>query len=121
MSTHPTSKANLNKRIRINSIFGNYLNYYTKRSGQNNGSNELDSRLQLIPKDWLENQVILDVGTNSGLISIQVAQSFNPIKVIGVDIDDKLIKLAQKQGKDIHYFNEFLFCLLKDVCCFFLY
>lgn len=73
-------------------VHGNYLAYYQKRRF------DRDERLALLPKEWLEGKVILDVGCNSGVVDIEMAQTFNPAMVIGVDIDEALIKLAMKQS-----------------------
>lgn len=94
-----------NKRIKkdsnnsINSnkpIHGNYKGYYNKRGG---AKEEGDSRFELIPKEWLKNKLILDVGCNIGLTTIELALKFQPKNVQGCDIDPNLIKSASKQGK----------------------
>ena len=73
-------------------IHGNYLGYYHKRRFSS------DERLALIPLHWLQGKVVLDVGCNAGVVDIEIAQRFNPKSVVGVDIDEVLVKLAQQQG-----------------------
>lgn len=47
---------------------------------------------------------VLDIGCNTGLITIQIAQRFHPYRVTGVDIDEDLIAGAQRQGMFAHIF-----------------
>lgn len=71
---------------------GNYKNYYQKRKPSVHG----DARLAVIPPAWLKGARVLDVGCNSGVVTIELAQKFAPARVTGVDIDDTLIAAARK-------------------------
>ncbi|ESR64481.1 hypothetical protein CICLE_v100092681mg, partial [Citrus x clementina] len=64
--------------------FGNYKNYYGYRIGQ--GLNE-DPRFKVLKKEWFEGKDCLDIGCNSGIITIQIAQKFNCRSILGIDID----------------------------------
>jgi 7SK snRNA methylphosphate capping enzyme len=77
-------------------IHGNFFGYYTRRWAD---PNELDPRLALLPKEWIEGKKVLDVGCNSGMVTVEIAQRFQPWRVTGVDIDDELIRLAKRHGE----------------------
>lgn len=74
---------------------GNYRGYYSKRGAVNTS---LDTRLSLIPREWVQHKRCLDVGCNAGKVTSQLASTYAPYKVTGVDIDDVLVGLAKKQA-----------------------
>lgn len=74
---------------------GNYRGYYSKRK---TSRLELDPRLAILPPEWFHNARVLDVGCNSGVVTVEVGQRFRPARVTGVDIDDALIGQARKYG-----------------------
>ncbi|BGP34900.1 hypothetical protein JCM10296v2_006724 [Rhodotorula toruloides] len=71
---------------------GNYQGYYERRK---TARDEPDERLALIPQDWVTGKKLLDVGCNTGAVSVELAQRFSPAKVVGVDIDPGLIRQAK--------------------------
>ena len=73
--------------------YGNYNRYYGYR---NSGSFASDSRLKLMKKEWFEGKTALDIGCNTGQVTIEIARKFNPKTILGVDIDESLIKTAKK-------------------------
>ena len=73
--------------------YGNYTRYYGYR---NNGSFASDSRLKLMKREWFEGKVVLDIGCNTGQVTIEMARTFNPKKICGIDIDGELIRIAKK-------------------------
>ena len=73
--------------------YGNYTRYYGYR---NNGSFASDSRLKLMKKEWFEGKSVLDIGCNTGQVTIEMARTFNPKKICGIDIDGELIRIAKK-------------------------
>ena len=94
--------------------YGNYNQYY----GYRNPGNIEDLRLQYFKNCWFEDKEVLDIGCNigrsycytimkhikiliSGHITISIAKNFSPIKSVGIDIDKKLIQIANKNIK--HY------------------
>lgn len=81
-SSHPAPKA----------IHGNYLNYYERR---NVDPSLPDSRLSLIPRDWIKGKKVLDVGSNAGQVTIELARDYEAGKVTGVDIDKDLTRKAK--------------------------
>jgi len=72
--------------------YGNYNQYY----GYRNPGKIEDGRLQYFKKAWFEDKDVLDIGCNIGHITISIAKNNKPSKVVGVDIDKKLIEIARK-------------------------
>lgn len=73
--------------------YGNYNRYYGYR---NSGSFASDSRLKLMKKEWFEGKAVLDIGCNTGQVTIEIARKLNPKTILGIDIDGGLIKTAKK-------------------------
>ncbi|KAI0311445.1 Bicoid-interacting protein 3-domain-containing protein [Amylostereum chailletii] len=74
-------------------IYGNYRNYhgyYYRHPGPS------DPRLSLLPQGLLVNARILDVGCNEGWVS---CQTWGAQRVVGVDIDDVLVRAAWKRRR----------------------
>ncbi|KAI0677041.1 Bin3-domain-containing protein [Trametes maxima] len=74
-------------------IHGNYHGYYNKRPATD------DPRLALLPNDLFQGRRVLDVGCNEGFVTCEVAQRLGATRVVGVDIDDTLIRLAWKHRR----------------------
>jgi len=72
--------------------YGNYNQYY----GYRNPGKIEDIRLQYFKSAWFEEKDVLDIGCNIGHITISVAKNNKPSKIVGVDIDKKLIDIARK-------------------------
>lgn len=79
---------------------GNYQGYYERRK---TARDEPDERLALIPQDWVKGKKVLDVGCNTGAVSVELAQRFGPAKVVGVDIDPGLIRQAKTFGSSARF------------------
>lgn len=77
--------------------YGNYNRYYGYR---NNGGQE-DPRLKVMQPFWLDGKDVLDIGCNVGHFTLSLARGFSPRKVIGLDIDGRLIKAARRNVR--HY------------------
>jgi len=93
---------NINKKPRKNKskfIYGNYNSYY----GYRQQKNMKDSRLTLMEKEWFQGKKCLDIGCNVGTLTIEIASSYSPSSIIGIDIDEKLI---QKASNILHNKNE---------------
>lgn len=90
MTTTTATVTQKRKRKEV-AVFGNYRNYYGYRIGQNL---EEDPRLKAMKKEWFEGKDCLDIGCNSGVITIAIAQKFNCRSILGVDIDDARIQDA---------------------------
>ncbi|KAL0578122.1 hypothetical protein V5O48_003865 [Marasmius crinis-equi] len=72
-------------------VYGNYHGYYSKRPFVN------DPRLTALSKDLFAGKRILDVGCNEGWVTVEIAQKWRAEKVVGVDIDEALIRAAWKR------------------------
>ncbi|XP_021722806.1 probable RNA methyltransferase At5g51130, partial [Chenopodium quinoa] len=62
--------------------FGNYRNYYGYRVGHDV---EEDPRFKVLKKEWFEGKDCLDIGCNSGLITINIAKKFDCRTILGID------------------------------------
>ncbi|GKV06661.1 hypothetical protein SLEP1_g18524 [Rubroshorea leprosula] len=82
-----------NKRKRNNQVFpfGNYRNYYGYRVGRDV---EEDPRLRIFKKEWFEGKDCLDIGCNSGVVTVDIAKKYNCGSILGIDIDSDRIEEA---------------------------
>uniref|UniRef100_A0A1A7X6W7 RNA methyltransferase n=1 Tax=Iconisemion striatum TaxID=60296 RepID=A0A1A7X6W7_9TELE len=80
--------------------YGNYNKYYGYR---NPGSSE-DPRICVLRQEWFEGKDVLDVGCNSGHLTLYIAKMFQPAHILGLDIDNGLIRAARKNIR--HYLSE---------------
>ncbi|XP_035218516.1 7SK snRNA methylphosphate capping enzyme-like [Stegodyphus dumicola] len=76
--------------------YGNYHQYYGYR---NQGS--IDSRILCMKKEWFKSKDVLDIGCNAGHFTLALARDFSPSSIIGIDIDDALVKMAMRNIR--HY------------------
>ncbi|KAL4249118.1 RNA methyltransferase [Abortiporus biennis] len=76
-------------------IFGNYHGYYSKRPVVR------DPRLALLPHHVFKDARVLDIGCNEGYVTCEIAQSWGAKRVVGVDIDDTLIRAAWKHRRAV--------------------
>ncbi|KAH9986344.1 Bicoid-interacting protein 3-domain-containing protein [Russula compacta] len=77
---------------------GNYHNYHGYRY-HHPGAH--DSRLALLPRELFANACVLDVGCNEGWVSCEIAQSWGARRVVGVDIDDTLVRMAWRRRRTL--------------------
>jgi len=79
----------------LNFKYGNYKHYYGKRILNKDFH---DIRLDVLgtQPDLFRNKQLLDIGCNSGHLSIQIARKFEVKSLVGLDIDRGLINDAQK-------------------------
>ncbi|KAE9600327.1 putative RNA methyltransferase bin3, bin3-type S-adenosyl-L-methionine binding protein [Lupinus albus] len=80
------------KKKRKNRCYGNYKHYYDSRNG---GKFNDDPRLQIFKKEWFEDKDCLDVGCNSGIVTISIAKKFCCRSILGIDIDPDRVKDAK--------------------------
>lgn len=73
--------------------YGNYDRYYGYR---NRSVHREDLRLSLIQLEWIQGKECLDIGCNTGDLTIKIGRNFHPKKIVGIDIDPKLIQMAWK-------------------------
>lgn len=50
--------------------------------------------MQVLDRRWFHNKRCLDIGCNEGVITLAVVQRFAPLSMLGVDIDEGLVKAA---------------------------
>ncbi|CAI0390163.1 unnamed protein product [Linum tenue] len=89
---NPSAKNNKKRRKQREVFpFGNYRNYYGYRIGQ-----ELDEdpRIKVLKREWFEGKDCLDIGCNSGIITIHIAKKYSCRSMLGVDIDPARISDA---------------------------
>ncbi|KAJ4907469.1 putative RNA methyltransferase [Raphanus sativus] len=89
-SSNPSNKKK--KKSQESCPFGNYKNYYGYRI-----SNDMDEdpRLKVLKKEWFQGKDCLDIGCNSGVMTIHIAKKFGCRSILGVDIDSSLIEVAR--------------------------
>ena len=84
------------KREPLPCIYGNYQRYYGyRRAGEEKGSD--DPRVECMKREWIENKRVVDIGCNSGLLTLQVARKWKPSRMEGIDIDGALVDAARKR------------------------
>ncbi|KAL1200146.1 putative RNA methyltransferase [Cardamine amara subsp. amara] len=71
--------------------FGNYRNYYGYRISHDTDE---DPRLKVLKKEWFQGKDCLDIGCNSGIMTIHIAKKFGCRSILGVDIDSSRIEDA---------------------------
>ncbi|GLD95492.1 hypothetical protein PINS_up004169 [Pythium insidiosum] len=82
---------------------GNFRSYYNYRLGPHDHGEVVvdDPRLAVLSKDWFAGKRGLDVGCNSGDLTVAIAKKFEPAYLLGIDVDPQLIARARGQLKDI--------------------
>ncbi|KAM4545967.1 7SK snRNA methylphosphate capping enzyme isoform 1-T2 [Odontesthes bonariensis] len=80
--------------------YGNYNKYYGYR---NPGCSE-DPRIRVLHRGWFEGKDVLDLGCNSGHLTLYIAKMFRPARILGLDIDSGLVHAARKNIR--HYLSE---------------
>lgn len=80
--------------------YGNYNKYY----GYRNPSNSEDTRVRLLRREWFEGKDVLDLGCNSGHLTLYIAKMLRPSRILGLDIDGGLVHAARKNIR--HYLSE---------------
>lgn len=58
-----------------------------------------DERLSSMKENWFKDKEVLDVGCNRGHVTYAIAKLFSPKFILGIDIDLKLIHMA---NRDLH-------------------
>ncbi|ETV94875.1 hypothetical protein, variant [Aphanomyces invadans] len=80
---------------------GNFKKYYAFRlGGAIEGKLEEDSRLTAFKKEWFEGKKALDIGCNSGDMTLEIARRFSPAFIMGIDADPDLITQARASLKE---------------------
>ncbi|CAK4617847.1 hypothetical protein LEN26_012585 [Aphanomyces euteiches] len=75
--------------------------YYNFRlRGAIEGKLEEDPRLSVFEKEWFEGKKALDIGCNSGEMTLEIARRYSPAFIMGVDADPDLINTARVSLKE---------------------
>lgn len=80
--------------------FGNYNQYYGYR---NPGAIE-DARIRVFKPEWFQGKEVLDLGCNTGHMTLTIAKNWHPVRIVGLDIDGALIHAAKQNIR--HYLSE---------------
>ncbi|XP_026115714.1 7SK snRNA methylphosphate capping enzyme [Carassius auratus] len=80
--------------------YGNYNKYYGYR---NPGLSE-DPRIRVMDPEWFRGKEVLDLGCNTGHLTLSVAKNCRPARIVGLDIDAALIHAAWQNIR--HYLSE---------------
>lgn len=94
--THNQAKEQQRKKFQ----YGNYNKYYGYR---NPGCSE-DPRVRVLRSEWFEGKDVLDLGCNSGHLTLYIAKMLRPARILGLDIDSGLVHAARKNIR--HYLSE---------------
>lgn len=76
--------------------YGNYNRYYGYRNEDRH-----DPRLECFKKEWFENKEVLDIGCNTGHVTLAIGRDYSPKKIVGMDIDESLVLIARRNIR--HY------------------
>ncbi|XP_016360914.1 7SK snRNA methylphosphate capping enzyme-like [Sinocyclocheilus anshuiensis] len=80
--------------------YGNYNKYYGYR---NPGLSE-DPRIHVMNPEWFRGKEVLDLGCNTGHLTLSIAKNWRPARIVGLDIDAALIHAARQNIR--HYLSE---------------
>ncbi|KAI1898744.1 hypothetical protein AGOR_G00075530 [Albula goreensis] len=80
--------------------YGNYSKYYGYR---NPGQSE-DPRVRVLKPEWFQGKVVLDLGCNTGHLTLAIAKKWRPARILGLDIDGGLVHAARQNIR--HYLSE---------------
>ncbi|XP_002166936.3 uncharacterized protein LOC100197255 [Hydra vulgaris] len=90
--TKPNLLCEKKKKKEKTFTYGNYIK-----------STKDDERLSCFSKQWFFNKNCLDIGCNNGKVTLEILKRFDPSFITGVDIDDRLIKLARSYARNDSY------------------
>ncbi|KAG7271663.1 hypothetical protein CRUP_022280 [Coryphaenoides rupestris] len=80
--------------------YGNYNKYYGYR---NPGAVE-DPRMRALRPEWFRGKEVLDLGCNAGHLTLHVAKALRPARILGLDIDGRLVHVARQNIR--HYLSD---------------
>ncbi|KAA0706439.1 7SK snRNA methylphosphate capping enzyme [Triplophysa tibetana] len=88
------------RRPRGNFQHGTCSRYYGYRTPELNA----DPRLAVFKPEWFHNKKVLDVGCNTGHITLAIARHWSPARIMGVDIEEELVHAARLNLR--HFLSE---------------
>ncbi|KAK2886037.1 hypothetical protein Q8A67_016874 [Cirrhinus molitorella] len=77
--------------------YGSHSHHY----GYRTPSLTADPRLAAFKPEWFRGKKVLDVGCNTGHVTLAVARHWSPERILGVDIDGALVQVARQ---NLRYF-----------------
>jgi len=80
---------------------GNYRNYYGYRYEEIDEDQRLGALAARLGDDLFRGLEVLDIGCNSGAVSLAVAQCYRARRVVGVDIDEGLVDAARQAAAEV--------------------
>ncbi|XP_035290998.1 LOW QUALITY PROTEIN: 7SK snRNA methylphosphate capping enzyme [Anguilla anguilla] len=80
--------------------YGNYNKYYGYR---NPGCSE-DPRIRVMEPEWFRGKRVLDLGCNTGHLTLFIARNWRPARIVGLDIDGGLVHAARQNVR--HYLSD---------------
>lgn len=97
LETVPQSIQSMNNKSKPKGaafIYGNYDRYY----GYRNSKDFKDNRLETFQnhRELFDGKTVLDIGCNNGLVTIFVARDLNVKRIVGIDIDKRLVDKARR-------------------------
>ncbi|KAJ8366542.1 hypothetical protein AAFF_G00350670 [Aldrovandia affinis] len=72
--------------------FGNYNKYY----GYRNPGGSRDPRTAALRPEWFRGKAVLDLGCNTGHLTLAIARDWRPARIVGLDIDGGLVHAARQ-------------------------
>ncbi|KAL0192066.1 hypothetical protein M9458_010362, partial [Cirrhinus mrigala] len=96
----PQSNSNQHQQQSKKFQYGNYNKYYGYR---NPGLSE-DPRIRVMNPEWFRGKEVLDLGCNTGHLTLSIAKNWRPARIVGLDIDAALIHAARQNIR--HYLSE---------------
>ncbi|XP_071044456.1 U6 snRNA methylphosphate capping enzyme Amus isoform X2 [Parasteatoda tepidariorum] len=83
-----------------------YGNHITSFNSWNFDGNSGDPRIRFFNIDFFRGKNILDIGCNTGKLTLLIANHFYPQKITGIDIDKKLLNIAERQMRNVQSFTD---------------
>ncbi|KAK2863585.1 hypothetical protein Q5P01_003118 [Channa striata] len=79
--------------------YGNHSRYYGYHGfygdkWEGRVGDDEDPRLRLLEADWFRDKTVLDVGCGTGHVTLSIARRFNPVHILGVELDKRLVHAA---------------------------
>jgi 7SK snRNA methylphosphate capping enzyme len=87
MSESPPNSSSVGKTA----TYGNYKGYYGMREQSSH------ERISCFPASWFKSKRCIDIGCNSGEVTIAIASTYQPKSIVGVDLDPEMIESANKK------------------------
>ncbi|XP_028839062.1 7SK snRNA methylphosphate capping enzyme [Denticeps clupeoides] len=97
---HPSNQRKNQQNQKAKFQYGNYNKYYGYR---NPGLSE-DPRVHVLRPEWFQGKDVLDLGCNTGHLTLTIAKNWRPRRIVGLDIDGGLVHAARQNIR--HYLSE---------------